>query len=536
MPTARNDQDIQGVVLDVTGNRAICRLDLATLTRSRQQAEHGRAAVASIGAHIKITVMDRLVVGSLSELKADRDNDKAIIAEIEFMGEGPCGPDGNLSAFHRGVTLYPLPGDSLRLTSRDDLEHIFSPHDVPHIHIGTIYPTEDLIAPILFDRLMSRHFAIVGSNGTGKSTLVALMLNRIIAAAPQSHVIILDPHCEYASAFGANAQVWDGSNLQIPYWLMNFEEHCEAFITSIGESRMIDVNIMAKCLIKARSKNQHVGNLTKITADSPISYSVEDLIDALQEEGSRLEKQADPHHYTQLRLNIEQFFADPRFQFLFKRSYWNNSMTQLLGDLLRIPVAGKPISIIDLSGLPSEIADLAVSILARLIFEFAVWSPHEQRLPVLLICEEAQRYLPNHETVTVNSAQRQLERIAREGRKYGVSLGLITQRPSEISETALSQCGTIIALRLNNLRDQAQVKAILSESARSYLDIISALQNQECIISGEGVPVPMRVRIDTLPAELAPASYDPAFSERWNRGDEDSDILADTVRNWREGS
>jgi len=536
MPTSGQDREIQGVVLEVSGNGAICRLDLATLTRSRQQAEPGRATASSIGAHVKIIVMDRLVIASISELKADPANSQAIIVQVEFMGEGPCGPDGNLSAFDRGVVRYPLPGDLLQATTGDDLERIFSPHDVAHIPIGTIYPTEDLMAPILYDRLMSRHFAIVGSNGTGKSSLAALILNRIIADAPLSHVVIFDPHCEYASAFGASAQIWDGRNLQIPYWLMNLEEHCEAFITSIGESRMIDVNIMAKCLIKARSKNQNVRDLTKITADSPIAYSVEDLIDALRDEGGRLEIQAEPHHYTKLRLNIEQFFGDPRFRFLFDRSYWNNSMTQLLGDLLRIPVAGKPISIIDLSALPSEIADLAVSILARLIFEFAVWSPHEQRLPVLLLCEEAQRYLPNLETATVNSAQWQLERIAREGRKYGVSLGLITQRPSEISETALSQCGTVIAMRLNNLRDQAQVKAILSESAHSYVDVISALQNQECIISGEGVPVPMRVRIDTLPAKLAPASADPAFSERWNRGDQGPDILAEIVRKWREGA
>lgn len=534
MSTASIEQEILGKVLETRGDRVVCQIDTDVLVRARKFAEPGRRAASSIGGLIKIAVADTQVVGSLTELKAERDTDGTALCEIDFMGQGPSGPDGELLGFRRGVTLHPLPGDPLRIATDADLQKIFSPRDVPHIQVGTVYPTQDVRAPIFFDQLMGRHFAVIGSTGTGKSTTVALLLNRIISAAPRSHVVVLDPHGEYARAFGKAARVWDVGNLQLPYWIMNLEEHCEAFITTGGEDRLIDAGIMAKCLLKARLKNQHSGEFRKITADSPVAYRYGDLIDALQDEAGRLEKQADAQHYTRLRMNVEQLFADRRFDFVFNPNYLNSSLTELLGDLLRIPVDGKPVSIIDLAGVPSEIVDVVVSILARLIFDYAIWSPREQRLPVLLVCEEAQRYLPNRASVTPISVQRQLDRIAREGRKYGVSLGLITQRPSEVSETALSQCGTVVAMRLNNLRDQEQVKAILSEGLRSFVDIIPALQNQECIVCGEGVPVPMRVRLDTLEHEFIPASEDPVFSERWNSTGDGVDTLAEAVRRWRE--
>jgi hypothetical protein len=534
MSAAEVQQTILGSVLETSGGRAICRLDLATLAQNRNSTDPARLSASSVGGIVKIAVADALLVGTLTELKADRENQKMLLAEVEFIGEGSAGPDGDLASFRRGVTVYPLPDDTLMLATRADIEQIFSPRDVPHIDIGTVHPTTDVRAAVFLDNLLSRHFAVVGASGTGKSTTVTLLLNRIIAAAPQSHVVILDPHGEYPRAFGPRAKVWDVDNLKIPYWLMSLEEHCEAFIASTGESRAVDVNIMAKCLAKARARNLYNDDGLKITADSPIAYRLGDLTGALNEESGRLEKEAEAHHYTRLRLNIEQFFADRRYHFIFNESHQGMSMPQFLGELLRIPVDGAPVSIVDLAGVPSQIAKVVVSILSRLILDYAVWTRTEQRVPVLLVCEEAHRYLPHVHAQSGISAERQLDRIAREGRKYGVSLGLITQRPSELSETALSQCGTIIAMRLNNVRDQAQVQAILSEGSRNFVEIIPALQNRECIISGEGVPVPMRVRLDTLEADLRPASDDPVYSSRWRSGDHGEAMLTETVRRWRE--
>ena len=390
-------------------------------------------------------------------------------------------------------------------------------------------------APILFDWLLGRHFAVVGSSGTGKSTTVSLLLDRIIGHVPHAHVVILDPHGEYAHAFGDRAKLWDVSNLQLPYWAMNLAEHCEAFVTSSAEDAVVDRNILAQCLHRARARNVRLSEAAQVTADSPVPYQLADFTGALDEEAGRLEKIADASRYTQLRLSLEHHFADQRFNFIFNQDFAGHSLETLLGDLLRIPGQGKPISIIDLAGVPTEIVNVVVATLSRLVLDYAIRTPRDQRAPVLLVCEEAHRYLPHTSSPATAAVKRQLERIAREGRKYGVCLGLVSQRPSELSETALSQCGTIISLRLNNVEDQRQLKASLSEGARSLVDVIASLKNQECIISGDGVPVPMRVRIDTVPLEARPDSADELFSEKWRKDGPGAEALSAVVRSWREG-
>jgi DNA helicase HerA-like ATPase len=172
-------------------------------------------------------------------------------------------------------------------------------------------------------------------------------------------------------------------------------------------------------------------------------------------------------------------------------------------------------------------------VLSRIVFDFAVWSRGERKRPVVLICEEAHRYIPNRTISRTSPVRDVLERIAKEGRKYGVSLGLVTQRPSDLAEGALSQCGTIISLRLNNERDQDFVKAALPEGGRSLLEAIPALRNRECIISGEGVPAPIRVRLDELEAAKRPMSDDPVFSELWVKTGDDSDMLNRVIARWR---
>ena len=183
--------------------------------------------------------------------------------------------------------------------------------------------------------------------------------------------------------------------------------------------------------------------------------------------------------------------------------------------------------------MPTEIVNVVVATLTRLILDYAIWAPRAERAPILLVCEEAHRYLPRHMNEATRSVRTQLERVAREGRKYGVCLGLVSQRPSELSDTALSQCGTLISLRLNNQSDQDHLIAALSEGAHSLAGSVGALRNRECVISGEGVPIPMRVLIDVLEVEKRPASEDPSFSDRWSHDRADSALLDTTVRRWR---
>lgn len=519
-----------GTVVDINGSRAICRLDLAALVRHRSDATTSLEAATSIGGYVKIDLDNGWLLGTIVEIEAVPGSAEAVVAQVDLIGEGNKGADGELATFRRGVTIFPHPGDRLFMASLRDLQRVYSPEDQPHIEIGAVHPTSDVRASILVDKLLGRHFAVLGATGSGKSTTVALMLHRIIAAAPEGHVVMLDPHGEYSSAFPHDGQVYSVDNLQIPYWLMNLQEHCEAFIHTEEESAAIDAGIMAKCLLAARMRSATGG---KITADSPVPYALGDLLEAIDSEMGRLDKAADAYRYVRLKANVQQLFSDRRFRFICNNEYRTHSMVDFMSEMLRIPSEGKPISIIDLAGVPSEIVDVVVSILSRLILEYAIWSPRDDRNPILLVCEEAQRYLPAAHLGTTMSAERQLARVAREGRKYGVSLGIITQRPSELSETALSQCGTLFAMRLNNLNDQSRVRDTLPEGARGFVDLIPALQSRECIVSGEGAPVSMRVRIDHLEPDVRPASDDPQFSRLWSQRRSDKSQVVETVRRWR---
>jgi DNA helicase HerA-like ATPase len=174
-----------------------------------------------------------------------------------------------------------------------------------------------------------------------------------------------------------------------------------------------------------------------------------------------------------------------------------------------------------------------VAVHSRLVFDFAIWGREEKTSPILLVCEEAHRYVPSEKNADGSSVGRILSRIAKEGRKYGISLGLITQRPSDLAEGVLSQCGTIISMRLNNDRDQAFVKAAMPEGARGFLDSIPALRNRECIICGEGVAIPIRVSFDTLEEMKRPASEDPSFTELWRQSGGEEEAVVRTVQRWR---
>lgn len=520
-----------GQIVGTDSTTARCSIDLSQLAQWR--AGRPAESSASIGGIVCVAVRSRAIFAHIVGLVRSAEDHSQAHAELEYVGEGIIGPDGSLGEFRRGITAYPQPGDRLRLATEDELAVMFAPPEVAHIHIGTVFPTAGVRAPILFDQLLGRHFAVVGSSGAGKSTTVALMLDRIVSQAAHGHVVIFDPHGEYAHAFGDRAQVWDVGNLTLPYWAMNLEEHCEVFVGAQGDERTVDCNIMAKVLLSARMRNIGLADPSRITADTPVSYQYADLIGALEDEGGKLEKIAEAGRYTHLRLTIGQFFHDRRYGFLFNADHAGASLEQLLGDLLRIPNAGKPISIVDLAGVPTEIVNVVVATLARLILDYAIWAPRDRHAPILLLCEEAHRYLPRVPTEATRSVRRQLERIAREGRKYGVCLGMVSQRPSELSDTALSQCGTIMSLRLNNQADQAHLAAALTEGARSIAGTVGSLRNRECIVSGEGVPIPMRVMIDELEAAKRPASDDPSFADRWSHDAADSALLAETIRRWR---
>ncbi|WP_082384662.1 DUF87 domain-containing protein [Erythrobacter sp. SG61-1L] len=533
-PSENASQPI-GVVLEIAGSSSQIALDLERLNECAADADPSIALAGQVGSQIKIRVPGGWLLASVRNQRQDRRGGTAsIVANIDFLGEGEEERlTGRIHGFRRGVTRYPIPGALIYPASNADLRQIYASDGRSAIQVGTVYPTTDIRAGIYVDAMLGKHFALLGSTGTGKSTSAALILHRICEAAPQGHIVMIDPHGEYSAAFRSTGVIYDVSNLQMPYWLMNFEEHCEVFLKTTGNALQEDADILAKCLLEARSKNRLAENMGKITVDSPIPYLLSDLTNILQNEMGKLDKASSSAPYMRIKTKVDELKADPRYQFMFSGMLVGDTMSEFISKIFRMPPSGRPISIIDVSGVPSDITSTVVAVLSRLVFDFAIWGREEKQRPILLVCEEAHRYVPNEKNADGSSVGRILSRIAKEGRKYGVSLGLITQRPSDLAEGVLSQCGTILSMRLNNERDQSFVKAAMPEGARGFLDSIPALRNRECIIVGEGVSIPIRVSFDNLEESKRPASEDPSFVDLWRQSGGEEDMVQRVVQRWR---
>jgi hypothetical protein len=523
-----------GRVVDISGSSSEVTLHARMLAGLQMDSDPSIAMAGQVGSQVKLKVGERWLIANVRSMRLAEADGDLILAQIDYLGEGDEERDtGRLVNFRRGVTRYPVPGCRVFPVSNIDMKQMFAATDRAHVEIGTIYPTQDIRAALYIDAMLGKHFALLGSTGTGKSTSAALILHRICQMAPEGHIVMVDPHGEYSAAFKGTGEIFDVGNLAMPYWLMNFEEHCEVFITSSGAERQMDCDVLAKCLLAARAKSRASEGITKLTVDSPVPYLLSELINIIQLEMGKMDKSGTSAPYMRLKTKIEELRADPRYAFMFSGMLVSDSMATFLAKIFRLPGGGKPISIIDVSGVPSDITSVVVAVLSRMVFDYAIWSRDEAQRPILLVCEEAHRYIPSDRMTSGAAVRKILERIAKEGRKYGVSLGLITQRPSDLAEGVLSQCGTIIAMRLNNDRDQAFVKAAMPEGARGFLDTIPALRNREAIICGEGVAIPIRVALDDLEAEKRPASTDPVFSDLWRQSGGEAQILERVIKRWR---
>jgi hypothetical protein len=523
-----------GQVVEVAGSGASVEIVGRRLSELAVDPDPSVAMSGQVGSQIKVDSGRRWLLANVRHLKVTDAEAGIVVAEIDFLGEGDEDPTtGKLVNFKRGITAYPIPGSRVYPVTGSDLKQMFAADERAHIEIGTVYPTKDVRAALYVDPFLGKHFALLGSTGTGKSTAAALIMHRICDQSPDGHIVMIDPHGEYSAAFKGHGELFNVDNLAMPYWLMNFEEHCEVFITSSGADRQRDTDILAKCLLQSRAKNRASEGLSKLTVDSPIPYTLSDLTNAITHEMGLLNKATDTAPYMRLKGKIDELKSDPRYQFMFSGMLVADSMSAFITRIFRLPARGKPISIIDVSGVPSDIVSVVVAVLSRLVFDYAIWSRSEVQRPILLVCEEAHRYVPADTTGGGQAVRKVLERIAKEGRKYGVSLGLITQRPSDLAEGVLSQCGTIIAMRLNNDRDQQFVKSAMPEGSRGFLDVIPALRNRECIVCGEGVSIPIRVAFDDLERDRRPASSDPLFSELWRQSGDEEAMVSRVVKRWR---
>jgi hypothetical protein len=532
VPSPSSSVPAIGIVQEIAGSGSRVAMDAVQLHALLDHKDPAMGMAGQVGSQVKMKVANSWLIANVRTLRAG-DDDKSVIANVDFLGEGQNASGGRMVNFRRGVTRYPIPGTTIYPVTTEDMRAIFAADDSPHIEIGTVYPTDDIRGALYVDPMLSKHFAVLGSTGTGKSTAVSLILHRISDLSPEGHIVMIDPHGEYSAAFKDCGELFNVDNLQLPYWLMNFEEHCEVFLTTDGAERQRDADILGKCILAARTKGKNLEQFGKVTVDSPIPYLLTDLSGHLTSEMGKLDRAGDTTPYQRLKNKLDELRADPRYTFMFSGLLVSDSMAPFVAKLFRLPAQGKPISIVDVSGVPSEVTSVVVSVLARMVFDYAIWSRTEAQRPLLLVCEEAHRYVPKDEHASGQAVRKILERIAKEGRKYGVSLGLITQRPSDLAEGVLSQCGTIISMRLNNDRDQACVRAAMPEGARGFLDAIPALRNRECIVCGEGVAIPIRVRFDDLEPEKRPASSDPSFAALWRETGGEEGIIQRTIKRWR---
>jgi DNA helicase HerA-like ATPase len=487
---------------------------------------------ANVGGQIKIATRGLYVIGNISDSRPVSQDPESLYLIIDLVGEAAIDANGQISEFHRGITLYPAPGDlALPMESADLAKMVGNPRS--SIEIGTVHPTRHVRACVDMNPLLARHFALVGSTGTGKSNACALLLHRIIERAPNGHVVVIDPHGEYATAFAREGLVLNVDNLLMPYWLMNYEEHCEVLVKAEGAERELERDIVARCLVEARSKNMLAKRCEGLTVDTPIPYLLSDLLNIIEKDMGTLEKSSHVSRYMRLKVRLQEVQRDGRYNFMFNCNLATDSMKAFLSRLLSYGNDNRPITILDLSGVPSDIVAVVVGLVSRIIMDHAIWSRDEDPRPVLLVCEEAHRYVPASHISRNSPVRRSMERIAKEGRKYGVGLGLVSQRPSALAEGALSQCGTIIAMRLNNEADQSCIRDAMPEGGRIFLDSIPALRTGEAIITGEAVTMPMRVRLDMPDENKRPHSQDPDFSTVWQSPVADPAVLDRRIDRWR---
>jgi DNA helicase HerA-like ATPase len=359
---------------------------------------------------------------------------------------------------------------------------------------------------------------MLGTTGTGKSCALTLILKRILEQSPNGHVLLLDPHSEYGRAFGDRAEHLSAKNFKLPFWLCTFEELAEIVLgddpTKTADEAMHLRDLVLAAKLAAAKLPQNEG---WITPDTPVPCSIGDLNRHLDAACGRLDNRVNLPALMRLKARLASLQMDKRYAFMFDTGFvLQDELPGILGRLFRMPTNGKPLAILDLSSIPSEVLNCVVAVICRLAFDFAVVAG--QDYPLLLVCEEAHRYAPQDVRLGFGPAKRALARIAKEGRKYGIGLGLISQRPSELSSTILSQCNTVFAFRMLNERDQEIIQANLAEASPSMFSALPFLGNSEAIVIGEGVPVPMRLRFADLPEGERPQSHSASFSERWRQG------------------
>ena len=559
MPTSANT--VVGYVVDVQGD-----LLIATLVEDAQ----GCAPTVTIGD-------EDVLVGQLGSYVAVKQNDVCLIAIVTRMTEQealaaptietpgddtarlpfakriarltPVGSIVGDGQFERGVTQYPTTGAEVHAIGSADIARMFDRFQSKGLMVGTLSSHPSLKVCLDPTNLFGRHAAILGQTGSGKSWTVAAIVQKTVAVMPKAHIIILDLHGEYCwkredgnrhYAFSESiVRHLDARDLEIPYWLMTYAELCDLLIEHSEREATNQTAFFRDCLLEGRkSENASASpalGLSRVTVDTPIYFSLDDLLKKAHDKNvERVGNRQGPMfgNFDRFLMRIESKLNDQRYDFLLKPKKRNTSvsLSSLLRDFVGLGEPKRAVTVIDLSSVPFDVRPTVAAQIGRLAFEFNYWNPKYREFPILLVCEEAHAYIPRASESQFAASRKSMERIAKEGRKYGVGLTLVSQRPHEVSETVLAQCGTFICLRITNPNDQGYVRSLVPESEGDLVSVLAGLGRGEALVLGEAVPLPTRLQFEK--PEPTPNSDDVDFYDKWRNGPDDLDVGA-IVKRWR---
>lgn len=453
-------------------------------------------------------------------------------------------PIGTMDAngeFERGTNVLPTVNAPVFAVLPSTINDIYTSFAEGNFSLGKLSLLPEQDAKMNLDAFLGRHAAILGQTGGGKSWTVASVLQKI-AAFPQSTVLLLDLHGEYAQAFGDEADVISAADIEMPYWLMNAEEILSLMIDR-AESSAPNQNAKFKELLQAAKENQPENaalGLEKVTIDTPVYFDLMEIIDEFKRldiemvAGQRGPKSGPLHgQFTRLLMRLESRLNDRRYDLIFKPQTYNTSasMDDLFRKLLGEENSNrKKIVVLDLSPVPFDVRGSLISLTLRCLFDFSYWHSRLKgsRFPIAIFADEAHIYLSDSAS---NQAPREsAERIAKEGRKYGISLTVISQRPREMSSTILSQCGSFLCLRISNPDDQSYVRNLLPDSVRGITSMFSSLRRGEAILIGDSMIMPTRIKVDR--PNPAPDSADASFTALWSEAPVELDV-AGVLGTWR---
>jgi len=492
-------------------------------------------------AHITVLALVQKMWGHDRFDPADRRNTDRFIALISV---GEIQDDGS---FIRGVRHYPTPGAKVYAVGMAEINAIFSKFRDYNFFIGQLSSHKDYHLSLDPRALFGRHFAIVGQSGSGKSWTVTSLIQNTIKAMPKSHIIMLDLHGEYCwkdeqgvlhSAFAEDQVNYiDAMDMEMPYWMMTYAELVDLFIDRSDSGATLQMSYMREILQQLKRKEAKQIGLATVSIDTPIYFSLAEMymqFKAANEERKDFGKTFGAlfGQFDEFLIRMQSRFNDVRYDFLLKPKIRNSSdsMAGLLRQFVGLGDKKANITVVDLSAVPTDVRPAVSAQVGRLAYEFNYWNPRRREFPITLICEEAHAYIPREKGGQFEGTKKMMERIAKEGRKYGVSIGVVSQRPTELSETMLSQCSSFICLRTSNPDDQAYIRGLVPEAEGDLTDILSSLGRGEALVLGEAAPLPTRVQIYRPNPE--PKSNDVDYFTSWREGPDDLDV-EDIVNLWR---